>query len=656
MTREFLHFIQKNLNEAVEGAIEEVLCSYPSKYVSHTVDTFNVDLTLWHVTALELQNIPLVEGTNYLQVAREKEGMLVLGSGPDMNDGSCRLVYSIIKPSQLSVEPFGAFDTSSLCKNYEALGSYHGLRCLSLGEKRIPHIPDVTFRSSHCYGPQSNATDTIAPGGANNLWFSVYGKMKVKVHSDDDTIPLNEVKVFRPLCRLGDKLLILFHQLKPSFCSCSEDVWVHRVTVVLKEITTCKVPIHDSFGYQQDVREFTLRKEKCNQRIVSCATEGTDDQLIAYLEKSCYDCCLPNLGPTFFSDTMSRTYELHFTVILGCSAVKCFSIFEPSIGINVAVVDHENNDISPGQQTKREGDVFHIVSLPYSSTTVQDFKRSVKERLQGLGLDFSAYHTFSHSTTAGVVTLMTVNLSSMSSLLLIESSLESREEGPYDCKDTIVYSDGCYRMCSSGVISKLFETFQLTFPTSSRLISLAKYQPNVGDIGATFLCENRVAPNKFCTYKLLLSCPERCNLYLHKLSVELVEKTLTMEGLAYKDQERSIPLVCRQFRSLKCKSLDYCGQHKEGFFYDVPKEFTHYTLPMLEPTVITPTFYREYFLVVKVKVSKSFFRCFRIAVVRSVPISADNLLAYLRPPPYEMGKEKSESQRALQKEMRTPSV
>ncbi|PSK35449.1 hypothetical protein C7M61_004485 [Candidozyma pseudohaemuli] len=215
----FLHFIQKDLNEAAEGAIEEVLRSDPSKYVSHTASSFNVDLTLWHVTALELQNIPLVEGTNYLQAAREKEGMLVLGSGPDMNDGSCRLVYSIIKPSQLSVEPFGAFDTSSLCKKYEALGR--------------------------------------------------------------------------------------------------------------------------------------------------------------------------------------------------CSAVRCFSIFEPSIGINVAVVDHENNDISPGQQTKREGDVFHIVSLPYSSTTVQDFKRSLKERLQGLGLDFSAYHTFSHSTTAGVLTLMTVNLSSI---------------------------------------------------------------------------------------------------------------------------------------------------------------------------------------------------------------------------------------------------
>ncbi|PSK35451.1 hypothetical protein C7M61_004487 [Candidozyma pseudohaemuli] len=286
MTREFLHFIQKNLNEIVEGAIEEVLCSDPSNYVSHTVDTFNVDMTLWHVTALELQNVPLVEGTNYIRTAREMEGILVLGSGPDMND----------------------------------------------------------------------------------------------------------------------------------------------VSVELKEISSCKVPFKSGFGHQKDVRSQVLQ-DKTFEGLLDCSRfQETDGKLVHDLQKRFINCRLPELGPTFYSDSMSRTYELHFAVTVGCAAQKCSTTLKASIEINIAIKDDINKIDSTKKPKQRTGDTFHVVSLPKSSSTMHDLKRIVEQRLGRIGVDFSAYHTYSCALNGAIFTLLVVNLLGKNKGALFKSDLKEKKD------------------------------------------------------------------------------------------------------------------------------------------------------------------------------------------------------------------------------------
>ncbi|PVH16848.1 uncharacterized protein CXQ87_004404 [Candidozyma duobushaemuli] len=356
MTREFLHFIQKNSNEAVEGAIEEVLCSYPSKYVSHTVDTFNVDSTLWHVTALELQNIPLVEGTNYIQMAREMEGISVLGSGPDMNDGNCRLVCTASIESQLSTE--------------------------------------------------------------------------------------------------------LFDQ--PSFCSCCSDVEITRVSVELKEISSCKVPLKSGFGHQKDVRSQVLQ-DKTFEGLLDCSGfQETNGKLVYDLQKRFINCRLPELGPTFYSDSMSRTYELHFAVTVGCAAQECSTTLKASIEINIAIKDDINKIVSTKKPKQRTGDIFHVVSLPKSSSTMHDLKRIVEQRLGHVGVDFSAYHTYSCALNGAIFTLLVVNLSGKNKSALFKSDLKEKKDEVEENGSVMVYSNGAFTICSSGTTLQALRMLHLT--------------------------------------------------------------------------------------------------------------------------------------------------------------------------------------------------
>lgn len=327
---------------------------------------------------------------------------------------------------------------------------------------------------------------------------------------------------------------------------------------------------------------------------------------------------------------MSRTYELHFAVTVGCAAQKCSTTLKASIEINIAIKDDINKIDSTKKPKQRTGDTFHVVSLPKSSSTMHDLKRIVEQRLGRIGVDFSAYHTYSCALNGAIFTLLVVNLLGKNKGALFKSDLKEKKDEVEENGSVMVYSNGAFTICSSGATLQALRMLHLTADNDS--IPLGRYRYGAGGFFPFFSLSKSPVANEKLGLEICLSCPARSKARLVKCSIEVVEKSMTQKDDSFEEQERVLPVLTQQLEGLGCEDMENIDGTN---IFKIPRKLTEFIMPHLEPSIITRTYYREYFVVVKLKISVSLLRCHRVACVQSMLMPAGDLETYLCAPSYE---------------------
>lgn len=147
MPTRIFHFIEEEFNQrTVEETLSRLITKKPSHYVSHQVNKVTCENSkMWNVTALHLNCVTKMRGEelkdSFIKQARRKDGVLVFGSGPNLQDGTCRVIESVFKRNQLELSHIESHIKNSFCGRVEMGNSTYAARCLKVGSSIFQYTP-----------------------------------------------------------------------------------------------------------------------------------------------------------------------------------------------------------------------------------------------------------------------------------------------------------------------------------------------------------------------------------------------------------------------------------------------------------------------------------------------------------------------------------
>lgn len=636
MNTQHLIFIKRAEHlEDVESKIAKTLEKDLSKYVSHDVSTFYVVKSLWTVATLELKDIPRFGPQNgqvpFIEEAKRREGILSFGSGPFLDDGSCRIVQSLINKAQLQVDPFKAVKYSDVFRLAEKRGSPFALLTLRVGNIHIPYEPGFQnqttsdFYKFHAQKVVSSITEESNNGGA------VHGKLVVTYNLPTEYAQLGITNVVAPSARLPDVFKILLKQHGLAFCHCRSDIRITRVSVDLKEYLTCNVILDDGYGIQTDVRTLNIQDIKFDEKIRNSEYARLRGDISVDVPEKLFNCKLPNLGPTFFSNNCTRGYVLEFSVTVECLDNRCMTTFKVSTNINVAVETFKVNVPLPIQQATKEQDLVHIETLPKSPYVMQTVSQSVLQKARADGL--LEHHTCSFVHDEAVVTIFTVSQSTESKIQCVSQSKFKRPEVDY--ANAVIFRREGYTFGTSYYARQLFKSRHLSIFSDFK--DLHKYLPNQNDFCLFFIKKKPYAINHIFAevYTIRLSCPKTFHVGLKMISIGITQRRIMKVGDKLVQNERTGTLLSDTFRAVGGRAFENRYEFNDEQMVTVPDDFVRCSFPALLPSTVSNNFSIEYHLVVKLKVSVMSFLSIKVVATDRLTVYNEKHSESLPPPCYD---------------------
>lgn len=591
----------------------------PSTFHGHDSSSFKVGDTVWTMTALQLRRGSVRYSKNLLAVegARKREGILVLGSGPNFKDGRCRLVYSFIHPWQLAVDPFGALKKSAFVSELGSQGSIFGFRCLRMGDLRIPHEPGVrNIRTNAFYGCSANQVLANCPAEELGTKAAINGKLHFSLPYDNRTI--YPYIIVAPCTKVLDFLVPKLRTDMPLFCNCLTGLTVNRIKVTLKEYTSCKVKRGSSFDIETEVRSIVLQDRVLHDKIDWSDFEKRDGLIIATPPKSLYCCWLPNLGPTFFSDNCTRTYAIRFSISVECTNQRCSSEFWAEIKINVAVEDHNSSLRLRQPQLKKVQDMVFFDECPWSPSVLQDVRRSVEKKTFISKPSYLEHHTCSYFLNNMLYTCVTISSRELRTQKKAEQSSRRRtnEKLIKSLPDGGFFSEGSHIVSNTSKNQLLKSPFLSLF---SKLDELNNYQPTFGNLhlyamlsggdGQFFPGSN--LKNALTVY---ISAPQVPTLLLRAISMMIVMKSTRVTQQSHSEPEEKVfelkttrfkePLILDEIDRNVDSELTGVDGKRKCVTIKIPAHITSASIPKLLPSVLSKSLHKEYFIVVKVDLER----------------------------------------------------
>lgn len=620
MEGDHLFFLKNNEDQSyLEKEVTTMLEADPSTFRGHDSSSFKVGDTVWTMTALQLprgsvrysKNLPAIEG------ARKREGMLVLGSGPNFKDGRCRLVYSFIHPWQLAVDPFGLLKKSAFVSKLDSHGSIFGFRCLRVGDLRIPHEPGVrNIHTNAFYGCSANQVLSNCPAEELGTKAALNGRLHFFLPQDNRSV--YPYIIVAPCTKVLDFLVPTLRTDMPLFCNCLTGLTVNRIKVTLKEYTSCKVKRGSSLDIETEVRSIVLQDRVLNDKIDWSDFEKRDGFIIATPPKSLYCCWLPNLGPTFFSDNCTRTYAIRFSISVECTNQRCSSEFWAEIKINVAVEDHNSSLRLRQPQLKKVQDMVFFDECPWSPSVLQDVRQSVAKKTIISKPAYLEHHTCSYFLDNKLHTCISISSRKLRPPKKADHNSRRRNDEKLikSLPDGGFSSDGSHTVSNSSEIQLWKSPFLSLF---SKLEELNNYQPTFGNLHLSAILSGdygQFVPgsNLKNALNVYILGPQGPTLSLRAISMMIVMKSTRVIQQSHTEPEEKVfelkttrfkePVILDEIdRNVDSRLTGVDGKRK-CVTIRIPAHVTSASIPKLLPSVLSRSLHREYFIVVKVDLER----------------------------------------------------
>ncbi|PVH18278.1 uncharacterized protein CXQ87_001198 [Candidozyma duobushaemuli] len=295
------------------------------------------------------------------------------------------------------------------------------------------------------------------------------------------------------------------------------------------------------FGIQENTRTSTLRDKEYNSAFNLSNFKPQGTVFVADFTNAMYDCNLPNIGPTFHSETCSRTYALEIKITCEChSENSCRSEFSTLIDIDVAINDSKSG-IQPQDQVQQRQDVLSLEKVNLSPFIMTDVESIMAKRLQQVHSNSFGYHV---SATAMGDSVMVI-----SSVFLPDAFLKRKKSFLDWCSGSEKESSGLslapskgawiVEEASSGNTGK--ENFHLSrFATVFEVPWFTEYYKSNDPSFNFSYCKikgRQASPGKLLyeliTLKLHQSTSLNECIYIKRIRVELLQRTTTKSAKGY---------------------------------------------------------------------------------------------------------------------------
>lgn len=559
----------------------------PSNYVSHDSYTTWLKGKQWKATILRLKELPKAKTDDISAItkAREIEGIQDFGQGPNMKDGKVRLLSSVIHLKQLLMIP----------STYRKRTHEWGVQCFQSMDDRVPLACGVTHNVEKRDFELNN-------DGA------VYLKM-IASYQTSRFFKSGLLNVVSPGAEISEFFEIQLNLTNTYFCRCQAKVSFKRLVVNLKETTRCIVPQLKGFGIQEDTRTGTLRDVELNSLLDLSAFTQKGTVFVADLEKSIYDCNLPNIGPTFHSETCSRSYALEIRVTCECdSKNSCRSEFSTLIDIDVAIND-STSDMQPQDQVLKKQDVLSLEKVDLSPFIAKDVEAIMAKRLRQVHSHSFGYHVSATAMDDSVMVISSVFLQAdflEEKRSFFGSSSESeKREVKENLALLLVPSETAWIVEDASLESTSKEKFHFSVFSSALEAPCFTDMYFLGDSSFTFshckFHENPVSPGTLLDEIASLELYQRTlltdTISITWLTVEFLQQTTTRTADGFQE-------VSRKHTRLKLWQPDQrfqMGPHNDKWrFLNLSRYFRRCRIPEVPPSVLSNTVHRTYSLCVSI--------------------------------------------------------
>ncbi|KAF3989979.1 hypothetical protein FT663_02042 [Candidozyma haemuli var. vulneris] len=258
-----------------------------------------------------------------------------IGWEPNFDKESFYAVYAVIHPSQLSIKEYKT----------EKEDMDIGLCVMKSGNHlfAFPQKYMLKFRGSLvdlCELPTGGSLTL-----SNKLW-----EQDSFIHDPLDFMVLPGSSVANMF-----KFEFEFH-LKSSKKKQHPPVTLTEVTVVLEELSTTTEVKNDKVFLSRRLRRETLLQKKMNQPL--SFQMHSHGNWKCYPTDSFYQCTLPDIGPTFFTSTQSRTYAMEVAMKVDCSGYSMTLTTNRRFAVASTKLRNNESNSSRGPPQRQRGVVY----------------------------------------------------------------------------------------------------------------------------------------------------------------------------------------------------------------------------------------------------------------------------------------------------------
>ncbi|PSK37536.1 hypothetical protein C7M61_003240 [Candidozyma pseudohaemuli] len=322
---------------------------------------------------------------------------------------------------------------------------------------------------------------------------------------------------------------------------------------------------------------------------------------VANLEKSIYDCNLPNIGPTFHSETCSRSYALEIKITCECdSKNSCRSEFSTLIDVDVAIND-STSDMQPQDQVLKKQDVLSLEKVDLSPFIVKDVEAIMAKRLKQVHSHSFGYHVSATAMDDSVMVISSVYLQAdflEEKRSFFGSSSESeRREVKENLALLLVPSETAWIVEDASLGNTSKEKFHFSVFSSALEAPCFTKMYFLGDSSFTFnhckFHENPVSPGTLLDEIASLELYQRTlltdTISITWLTVEFLQQTTTRTADGFQE-------VSREHTRLKLWQPDQrfqMGPHNDKWrFLNLSRYFRRCRIPEVPPSVLSNTVHR----------------------------------------------------------------
>lgn len=505
--------------------------------------------------------------------------------------------------------------------------------CLKLGDSLVPLEYALSNSLLNKYRallpePQSSVIEELNYDNPDSLELTSYYKKR------ELTFIISPSRIATPGASVPSflELKILHHDT--FLCSCQKDLSITHVKVILEEHSWCRVDSKATVDVQKEVRTLvlmdSLEQFKVHQN--SFKSDGTNFALTVPAEV--YDCKLPNIGPSFFSDPFSRTYKVRVEMSLLCETKTCSSKLSTLMSIDVALESHLSS-LKPVFQPKKRDMLLFIERSPITPNVLLEVASLAASKVKKLSSHYLFHITTSIPRGDHVVGITAVYLSKVH-----RSTETSSSKTEFSCleRNALImkpsgwsltelkndkYVDTGYFFNLSEFIFGIFPNPLERFPSLKEGVDLVtySYRPVRNYPGATL--------DDLVTFKINVKKDK--SVYLYKIKIKLVKQQVQVNpGGTNMIKTESWTLLS------KLTSLRY----GEGSFL-IPGDVILCKVPYLEPSVYSNSLVIGFWILITVDCTVNKEKDIHLSNDFAIfTAKEDKNFLSITPPPYETDEKK----------------